>query len=211
MSLRILVVDDHPLVLRGIAAVLDSEPDFEVFEAAGTSEARKQTENEHPDVILLDVRLSEKETGVDFIPTLLRISPTSRVIMLTAVDDDQTVTQAFKAGAQGYMLKTASARHIRSAVRHVAAGFSHVDPAVSDALISEILQGNKDLDPPVTLSRREVDVLRLAASGLTNEQIAHRLGVTIETVKTHLSRAFVRLNANDRAHAVAISIREGLI
>ncbi len=209
--IRVVVVDDHPLVLKGIAGILAGDPDIEVVgTASDIEEAVATVEREAPDVLLLDVRLRDGTTGLDVLRQVPQASPATRVVMLTVIDDDAVVTSAMRLGARGYLLKSASAEHVRSAVRRVAAGFSHLDPAISDVLLREVAPSTAD-ETHLDLSPREIDVLRLVAAGMTNDVIGSHLGIGTETVKTHLSRAFLRLGAKDRAHAVAIALKRGMI
>ncbi|MFA5843333.1 MAG: response regulator transcription factor [Coriobacteriia bacterium] len=211
MTVHVMVVDDHPLVLEGIRALLDGDPDMEVVATAGNiTEALREVERTSPDVVLLDVQLAS-ESGLDLIGRVLEIVPTARVMMLTVADDAYTVQESLRRGAKGYVLKGDSADEIRAAVHRVATGFAHIDPGVSGHLLTKAMHRSGNEEPEVRITRRELDVLRLAAKGLTNESIARDLGVTVETVKTHLSRAFARLGAKDRAHAVAIGMRKGLL
>jgi DNA-binding NarL/FixJ family response regulator len=214
MSIRVLVVDDHPLVLDGIAAVLAGDPELTLVGTAETGErALAIASTEAPDVVLLDVGLGA-ESGLDLIEPLSKAAPLAHVVMLTVADDAYSVQEALRRGARGYLLKGSSREDVRTAVHRVAHGFAHVDAAVSDYLVREAEASRRAAAPDdivPTLTRRQLEIIRMVAAGLTNDAIASLLGVTSETVKTHLSRAFARLGARDRASAVAICMRRGLV
>jgi DNA-binding NarL/FixJ family response regulator len=209
-----MIVDDHPLVLDGIAAVLAGDPELTLVGVAETGEAALAlASSEAPDVVLLDVGLGA-ESGLDLIEPLIRAAPLARIVMLTVADDAYSVQESLRRGARGYVLKGASREDVRLAVHRVSDGFAHVDAAVSDYLVrgAEASRRPTSLDDAApTLTRRQLEIIRMAAAGLTDDAIASLLGVTPETVKTHLSRAFARLGARDRASAVAICMRRGLL
>jgi DNA-binding NarL/FixJ family response regulator len=214
MSIRVLVVDDHPLVLDGIAAVLAGDPELTLVGVAETGEeALAVAASEAPDVVLLDVGLGT-ESGLDLIEPICRAAPLARIVMLTVADDAYSVQEALRRGARGYVLKGSSREDVRMAVHRVSDGFAHVDAAVSDYLVREAEASRRSVahdDTVPTLTRRQLEIIRMVAAGLTNDAIASLIGVTSETVKTHLSRAFARLGARDRASAVAICMRKGLL
>jgi DNA-binding NarL/FixJ family response regulator len=214
MSIRVLVVDDHPLVLDGIAAVLAGDPELSLVGVAETGEeALALAAAEAPDVVLLDVGLGS-ESGLDLIEPIRRAAPLARIVMLTVADDAYSVQEALRRGARGYVLKGSSREDVRMAVHRVSDGFAHVDAAVSDYLVREAEASRRSAasdDAAPTLTRRQLEIIRMVAAGLTNDAIASLIGVTSETVKTHLSRAFARLGARDRASAVAICMRRGLL
>lgn len=203
-----LIVDDRPLVLAGIREMLSEDVSIEVVGVAVTAtEALQRACAECPDVMLLDVRLAAN-TGFDLITGMRQACPLTECLVLAASDDAESFRDALGRGAHGYLLEDASRDDICSAVQRVAAGKSHIDPAVSGYLV-QAPRGHSYRDEPA-LTSREIEVLRLAAQGLTNSAIAERLHLKTETVKTHLSRAFERLGARDRANAVAICMRRGL-
>ncbi len=206
---RVLIVDDRPLVSAGIQEVLGEDGSIDVIGVAATaSEAMRIACAECPGVIFVDARLPE-HSGFDLITQMRRTCPLTECLVLAVSDDVDNFRDALNRGAHGYLLEDASAVEICSAVQRVAAGKSHIDPAVSGYLV-HIPHGNS-LSGEHKLTDREIDVLRLAAQGLTNSAIARRLNLKTETIKTHLSRAFARLGARDRANAVAIGMRRGLI
>jgi DNA-binding NarL/FixJ family response regulator len=205
---RVLIVDDRPLVVAGIREVLGEDASIEVIGAAVTaSEAIRTVRLERPDVIFLDVRLAQ-DSGFSLITEMRKAWPLAECLVLAVSNDAESFRDALDRGVHGYLLDGASGDDIRSAVQRVAAGKSHIDPAVSGYLVQTRRHRHDSAEP--TLTSREVDVLRLAAQGLTNDAIAESLKIKTETVKTHLSRAFERLGARDRANAVAICMRRGL-
>lgn len=214
MTTRVLVIDDHPLVLDGIASVLASDPGIElVGTASGFDDAVALAGTRVPDVVLLDVGLGDR-SGLDLIGPITAAAPTTKVIMLTVADDAYSVQEALRRGARGYVLKGSSREDIRQAVHRVADGFAYVDPQVSGYLVrgaERAQRGNGTSGDGLRLTDRQLEIMRMVATGLTNDAIATLLGVTPETIKTHLSRAFHRLGARDRASAVAICMRHGWI
>jgi DNA-binding NarL/FixJ family response regulator len=206
--IRTLIVSDRPLVVDGLRAVLEADKDFEVIGTAATTGAAKATvQSQTPDVAVVDSRI-DGEKGDDLVGELRHLSPLTECVVLSVSNDAGTFREALSHGAHGYLLDGASRDDIRLAARRVAAGRSHIDPGVSGFLMHSSRAGSHSSDFGLTV--RELDVLRLAAQGMTNAAIADRLKIKSETVKTHLSRAFERLGARDRAHAVAICMRRGL-
>ncbi len=202
------MVDGEPLMLEGLRSALGCDPRVEVVGAAGSAaEAIDIAAREVPDVAIVDILLPDGN-GLELLLQLQAASPLTDYLVLTEADDPHTVRGALGHGARGYLLKGATCGDVRQAVARVAAGHSHIDPAVSEYLLSN---GRRRNAQALTLTAREIDVLALVSQGLTNEAIGSQLGLGVETVKTHLSRAFERLGARDRASAVAIAIRRGLI
>lgn len=206
--IRALIVGDHPLMIDGIRAVLEADHEFEVVGTASSpGAALAMARADTPDVALVDARF-KGESGGDLVAELRHASPLMECLVMSVSDDADTFREALSHGAHGYVLDDASREDIRLAVRRVASGRSHIDPGVSGYLVQATHAGEHPTDTAVTA--REIDVLRLAAQGMTNTAIADHLDITAETVKTHLSRAFERLGARDRANAVAICMRRGL-
>lgn len=205
--IRIVVVDDHPVVREGLVASLEDNPEFEVVGAAASAEeAVPMVASQRPDVVLLDLELPGVN-GLTALPTLMAAHPESRILILTAYDTDERVLGAIRAGAKGYLLKGASLEEIARAIRAVHAGESYLEPRVASKVLAEFGPGKR----PASLSQREREVLRLVAGGQANKQIAQALGITERTVKFHVTSIMNKLGAENRAQAVAIAARRGLL
>ena len=209
MSIRVLLVDDHALARTGFRMVLDTEPDIEVVgEAATGPQAIHSARRLEPDVVLMDVRMPE----LDGIAATRAIAGAARVLILTTFDLDEYVYDALGAGASGFLLKDVAAERLFDAVRVVAAGDALLDPSVTRRLVSEFARLRPRRPPKLDeLTPREIDVLRLLAEGLSNAEIADRLIVSDETVKTHVSRVLLKLNLRDRTQAVVAAYESGLV
>ncbi|HTA81096.1 MAG TPA: response regulator transcription factor [Terracidiphilus sp.] len=202
-KIRILCVDDHPLMREGIAAVIRNEPDMLlVGEAASGREAMQSIRQHRPDVTLMDLRLPDI-SGIDAMVAIRAEFPDARVIILTTSDGDAEIHRALEAGAQGYMLKSMPRKQLVEMVRRVHAGKKHIPPEVAAQLAEHL--GDE------SLSKREVEVLQKVASGKRNIDIAELLFISEETVKGHLKHIMEKLGARDRTEAVAIGIRRGMI
>lgn len=205
--IRVVVVDDHPIVRQGLVAALGDEADLDVVGTAGSVEeclplvARLQ-----PDVVLLDLELPGTG-GIEGIPRLTEAAPTAKVLVFTAYDTDERVLGAIRAGAKGYLLKGASAADLASAVRAVASGGSALAPRVAAKLVSAVNAPRTS----TALSPREREVLRLIAQGLPSKQIARTLGIAERTVKFHTTSLLHKLGADNRAQAVALAAQRGLL
>jgi len=217
VTIRIVVADDHHVVRTGFAALLGTQPDFTVVgTACDGTEAVQVCRELSPDVVLMDVRMP----GMDGIEaTRLLAGPAGegpRVLILTTFDLDHYVYDALCAGASGFLLKDVTAERLFDAVRVVAAGEALLAPAVTRRLISEFARLRPRPDAPsaaalTALTPRETEVLRLVAAGLSNPEIAARLVVTEETVKTHVSRMLSKLGLRDRTQAVVTAYETGLV
>ncbi|MFI6291081.1 response regulator [Nonomuraea sp. NPDC050790] len=215
-GVRIVVADDHPVVRTGYAEMLGSQPGFTVVATAADGGQAVRLCREHtPDVVLMDVRMP----GMDGIEAtrLLAADPAGpRVLILTTFDLDEYVYDALRAGASGFLLKDVTAERLFEAVSVVAAGEALLAPAITRRLISEFAQLRPRRDPSSAaalraLTPRETEVLRLLAEGLSNPEIAVRLTVTEETVKTHVSRILSKLGLRDRTQAVVTAYESGLV
>lgn len=205
--IRIMVVDDHPIVRQGLIAVLEDEEDFVIAAEAGSAEeALSLVARARPDVILLDLELPGAG-GVTAIPNLLAASPTSRIIAFTAYDTEELVLGALRAGARGYLLKGSSAVEIARAIREVAAGGSALTPRVASRLVAEVRtpRGAGRLTP------REREVLGLIAQGLPSKQIGRTLNISERTVKFHTASLLRKLEAENRPQAIAHAAQRGLL
>jgi DNA-binding NarL/FixJ family response regulator len=204
--IRLLIADDHPIVRDGLSAVFARDPAFEVVgEAADGAEAVRLGRELRPDVILMDLRMPGMD-GVTAIAELGRKGVASRVLVLTTYDTDSHVLPAIEAGATGYLLKDAPRAELLRAVRAAAHGEAVLSPAVAARLMSRVRSPGAG-----PLSRRELEVLELVASGTTNREAAARLFLTEATVKTHLLNIYAKLGVNDRAAAVAEAFNRGLL
>ena len=203
-SIRILVVDDHPVVRDGLTAMLNTQSDFEVVgEASDGEEAVRKVADSDPDVLLLDLEMP----GVDGIETLQRLRQRkvrARAIVFTVFDTDERIVSAMKAGAKGYLLKGAPRDDVFRAVRVVNEGGSLLEPLIASRFLDSI-------NNPDALTARQKEVLKLIATGLLNKEIADRLYISERTVKFHVSEILAKLGAGNRTEAVAIAIQRGLI
>jgi len=206
--IRVLVVDDHAVVREGLASILAREADLEVVGlAAGGEEGLSMVAELSPDVVLLDMQMPEMH-GLEVLERLnTGDRPSPAVIVLTVHADDELVLNAVRGGAQGYVLKSASRDELVRGIRHVAAGGQRFDEVVVRALLAE--EDRQGSEP--VLTERELDVLKLVAAGFSNKEIAAHLYVGVSTVKTHLDDVYRKLDVSDRAHAVAVALRAGLL
>jgi DNA-binding NarL/FixJ family response regulator len=202
--IRVLVVDDHRLVRAGLVTLLDSADDMEIVGEAANGEQGVAVAGEtRPDVVLMDLSMPVLD-GVEATRRLLLAQPEARVVALTSFSDRQRVSEVLEAGATGYLLKDCAPDELLAAVRAAAAGHTPLDPRVAGALLP-----SRTASPAASLSGRELEVLRLAADGLANKQIARRLGISESTVKVHLGNVFKRIGVADRTSA-AIWARDNL-
>ncbi len=212
-AIRVLIVDDHTVVRDGLSSMLAREPDFEVVgEASNGEDAVRLAANLTPDVILMDLRMPRMD-GVTAMKRIRDAGPDTRFLVLTTFDTDEYIFQAIEAGARGYLLKDSSREDLFRAVRAVHAGESLIQPAVAARVLDRFAQlsrvskeSNAD-----ALSLREIEVLDLLAKGLANKEIAAGLSISENTVKTHVSNIFQKLDVSDRTGAVTAAIRRGLI
>jgi DNA-binding NarL/FixJ family response regulator len=208
MSIRLLVVDDHPVVRAGMAAVLSEEPDFDVVgQAQHGAEALALVPVLTPDLVLMDLRMPVLD-GVAATRAIRALPTAPEVLVLTTYDTDADIVTAVEAGARGYLLKDARPRDLADAIRRAVAGETVLAPAVA-ARLADRLRG--DAPPTVELTPRERDVLALVADGLSNAEIGARLFIGEATVKTHLLRSFAKLEVSDRTAAVTTAYRLGVL
>lgn len=205
---KVLVVDDHELVQEGLRLMLSRSEGIEVVGCVGSGEAALDLlETTDADVMLLDMRLPGIH-GLDVLAAIAkRRLGKPRILVLTAHDDQDMVLEAVRAGAHGYILKSASRNELIGAIRRVASGDRYYDAVV----VKAFLRGDQRKRDEGLLTSRELEILRMAADGLTNRAIGERLYLSVGTVKTHLDNIYRKLEVSDRAHAVAVALRRGLL
>lgn len=204
--IRLLIVDDHPVVRDGLRGIFSGEPTYEVLgEAADGAEAVAVAERLRPDVILMDLHMPGMD-GVKAIRELVKRGSPARILVLTTYDQDSYVLPAIEAGATGYLLKDAPREELMRAVRAVAEGKTVLSPSVAGKLVSQVRGPQRE-----TLSPREMEILRLIAAGNTNREIARKLFISEATVKTHLLHIYEKLGVPDRAAAVSAAYQRGLL
>jgi len=201
--IRVLCVDDHPLLREGIAAIISNQPDMLLLAQASTGCEAIQKYREHqPDVTLMDLRLPDM-SGIDSLIAIRAEFPEARIIILTTYEGDVEIQRALGAGARGYMLKSMPPRDLVEGIRGVHAGKKRIPQEVANQVAEHL--GEE------TLSEREVEVLRRVAGGNRNRDIAEQLFISEETVKVHIKHIMEKLYASDRTQAVAIAVRRGII
>ena len=215
MTVRVVIADDQGMVRSGFTTLLNSEPDIEVVgEAVNGQEAVTRATQLRPDVILMDVRMPVMD-GLQATRQITAMDDGPRVLVLTTFDLDDYVYQALRWGASGFLLKDASARELAEAVRVVAAGDALLSPGVTRRLIAEFARMGAPRGPSrktlQDLTERETEVLALVARGLSNAEIAGRLVVAEQTVKTHVSRILMKLGLRDRTQAVVLAYETGVV
>jgi DNA-binding NarL/FixJ family response regulator len=200
--IRILTVDDHPLLRQGLAALVNAESDMKlVAEASNGQEAVEKFRLHRPDITLMDLQMPDSN-GIEAITLIRREFPDARIIVLTTYTGDAQVLRALKAGAHGYILKRQVPRDLLDGIRAVHSGHKRIPSEIA----ADLVEHAKD-----ELTPREVDVLRLIAAGNANKQIADQLSIGEASVKSHVANILSKLGANDRAHAITIGLRRGII
>jgi DNA-binding NarL/FixJ family response regulator len=205
--IRLVIVDDHPLVRRGLCELFAAEGDIDVVDAVGNGdEAVRSVLAQHPDVVLMDVSMPDID-GIEATRRVLAVRPETRVVMLTSFAEHERVIEALDSGAIGYILKDAESDELVRGVRAAAAGDSPLSPRAARALVT----ARRGRRPFEELTARELDVLKLVARGLSNKQIAWRLAISEKTVKTHMTSIFGRIGVGDRTQAAQWAQRHGVM
>jgi len=201
--IRLLVVDDHPLLRSGVAALVANHPDIVlVAEGSDGREGVEQFRAHNPDITLMDLQMPSM-SGIDALMAIRELQPEARVIILTTYSGDIQVLRAMKAGAQGYLVKNLLHKDLLATIRAVHAGQKMMSPAVATEVATYSAED--------ALTSREVDVLRFLANGCANKEIAYQLSITEDAVKSRVKNILMKLHANDRTHAVTIGLRRGII
>jgi two-component system NarL family response regulator len=213
--IRVLIVDDHALFRRGLSIVLAAEDDIQVVGEAGDgSEAVDKAADLLPDIVLMDVRMP-KRSGIEACSSVKEVAPSAKIIMLTISDEEADLYNSIKAGATGYLLKEISADKIADAIRAVADGQTQISPSMASKLLTEFksMHGQTDtqrLAPP-KLTDREINVLKLVATGMNNRDIAKKLFISENTVKNHVRNILDKLQLHSRMEAVVYAMRENIL
>ena len=202
-TIGILVADDHPVVRQGLAAMIERESDMTVLGQASNGREAVELFREHrPEITLMDLRMPEMD-GVAAITAIREEFPAARIIVLTTYDRDEDIFRALQAGAKGYLLKDAPQEELFAAIRSVRTGRTHISPEIGAKFIE------RSSSPVVTA--REIDVLRLIVAGKSNQEIASALFISESTVKTHINHVLDKLDASDRAQAISIALKRGIV
>jgi DNA-binding NarL/FixJ family response regulator len=210
-EIRILIVDDHPVVREGIGSMLKKEADFKVVgEASNGLEAIEKARELAPDVVLMDLRMPEMD-GVEAIGRIKAEKPEVKFIILTTYSDDEYIFKGIAAGARAYLLKDAPRDELFKAIRMVWRGESLIQPVVASRVLDKLAELSRKTPAGDTLSDREIEVLRLMAGGQSNKDIADHLSITQSTVKTHIASIFQKLNVTTRTEAVTNALKKGII
>jgi DNA-binding NarL/FixJ family response regulator len=205
MPLRLVLIEDHQALREGLELLLDREG-IEVLGTAGSArEGRQLVEDLEPDVALIDIRLGD-DSGIELTAELVDADPERRIMLYTGSSEIDLLISGLDSGARGYALKDGAPSELTTALTTVAEGGSYVDPRLHSALLSRRATQSQKV-----LSKREREIMELLSQGLTGEQVAERLFLSPETIKTHIRNAMNKLEANTRVHAIAIALREGFI
>ncbi len=212
-QIQVFLIDDHHVMRQAIARMLDQESDIVVVGQAGDAQdgiAQMDALMPYPQVVIIDLKMPG-QSGMSAIGEIIRDHPDTRIIVFTMYDNPGYVWGTMNAGARGYLLKSASGSDLLRAVRSVAKGGAYLQAEITMPLLKRLVQDARVADDRSTLSVREMHILEALADGLSNKMIARSLSITEETVKSHLKKVYEKLGASDRAHAVAIALRQNLI
>ncbi len=207
--MRVVIVDDHPVTRDGLRAALGTADDVQIVGEASSGEEAVQAVNDlEPDVVFMDVRMPGMN-GIEATRAIRQGKPDTRVILFTVDESRASIAEAIQAGVSGYLLKDVGVDELVNAARLALEGKAVIHPTLTQAFIEEVRLVERKPEAP--LSRREIEILQRVAYGATTKEVADKLGISPHTVKTHLERIFEKLGANDRAQAVAIAIRQGVV
>jgi NarL family two-component system response regulator LiaR len=211
---KILIVDDHPLLREALIKAVSTQKDMEVVGEAGNGEEAIRLASElKPDIIVMDIMMPYMD-GIEACRQIKKIAPDIAILILTAYDDDNYVIGLLEAGAAGYLLKSASGQDLIEAIRAIRAGESVLHPSIIEKLVKHAILKSVDKEEPrisELLSNREIEMLRLLATGMNNKQIADKLCLSLRTIKTHMSNIFTKMNVASRSEALVEALRSGLI
>jgi len=210
-KIKILIADDHPVVREGLSTMLERQDDMEVVGIAEDGAAAvKMCEKTRPDMVLMDLRMPNLD-GVQAMRQIAERQPSIRFIVLTTYDDDDYIFKGIEAGARAYLLKDSPREELFKAIRAVYKGESLIQPSVATKVLERFAILSRQSQPPELLSEREMEVLRLVATGAANKTIAAQLFISESTVKTHVQSIFQKLDVNDRTEAVTNALQKGII